>query len=83
VGCLFWKTYIYILQEEGSFPQQTGPKFKEETRKLCILTRNLCGAENWTLSENRSEIDVKIFKRVAGEGWRTLFGPIIREMKRY
>jgi hypothetical protein len=43
--------WLFIMEDIYSrrrriFRQQMGPKFKEETRKLCILTRHLCGFEN-------------------------------------
>jgi len=38
-------------QEEGSFHQQIGLKFKEETSKVCHWSRALYGAKTWTLWE--------------------------------
>jgi hypothetical protein len=47
----FWLLVLkdIYLTRIRPFRQQMGTKFKEETIKCYILTRNLCGAENWTL----------------------------------
>ena len=38
-----------IQQEEDSFRQQIGLKFKEQTSKTVHLEHGLCNAETWTL----------------------------------
>jgi hypothetical protein len=53
-GGILKTCWLFIMEDIYSrrkriFRQQMGHKVKEQTRKLCILTRNLCGAENWTL----------------------------------
>jgi hypothetical protein len=46
-------------QEEQSFHQQTGLKFKEETSKVLHLEHSLVWCLNVDISESRSEISAK------------------------
>jgi hypothetical protein len=49
-----WKSSIQ--QEEDSFHQQTGLKFKEETSKVLHLEHSFLWCSNMDTSESRSEV---------------------------
>ena len=77
--------YIYILiylhayciqQEEDSFQQRTGLKFKEESSGVPHLEYCFYGAETWTF-QKVDEKCLNIFKCGAREGRRRSVGPIV------
>jgi hypothetical protein len=55
-----WPLKISIHQEEGSFHQQTGLKFKEEISKVIRLEHSLIWCQNLHFLISRSEIPGKI-----------------------
>jgi hypothetical protein len=61
-----------IQQEEDSFHQQTGLKFKEITNKVLHLAHSTFSRRNFYTSESRAENTWKVLKCGARDGWRSV-----------
>jgi hypothetical protein len=66
-----------IQQEEKSFHQQIGLKFKEETDKLLHVEHSFVWCWNSKTLQKTDQNDMRVIKYDAGEGWRRSDGPIV------